>query len=116
MQHAAQHLAPHEAPGTASAAALPSTFVVPLDGSDFASRAVPVARSFAATFGADVLALTTPHSLDAVGARVETELPTWLATLVDEPSEVRVRGVVSATMEPADAIVAEAAAHPGAAV
>ena len=92
---------------------VPNALVVPLDGSDFAVRAVPVARRFAGCFGGQVVAITTPRSIDR---STWDETPAWLATLVAEPSDVPVRAVVAATTEPADAVVAEVSAHPGAAV
>lgn len=103
------------APGAADArtAEVPRTLIVPVDGSDFAARAMPVARGFAARFGADVVALTTPHSLERA---TWTETPAWLRALVAEPSPVPVRSVVADTMEATDAVVAEVAAHPATAV
>jgi nucleotide-binding universal stress UspA family protein len=103
---------PEPAIGDGSAK-VPNTLVVPLDGSDFAVRAVPVARRFAAAFGGEVVAVTTRHSIER-SARDET--PAWLAALVTEPSDVPLRAVVAPTTEPGDAVVAEVAAHPGAAV
>jgi nucleotide-binding universal stress UspA family protein len=91
----------------------PRTLVVPLDGSDFAARAVPVARWFARAFGAEVVALTTPHSIDP---STRDETPAWLGALIAEPSDVPVRASVAATVDVADAVVAELAAHPDAAV
>jgi nucleotide-binding universal stress UspA family protein len=92
---------------------VPSTLVVPLDGSDYAARAMPVARDFAARFDAEVVVVTTPHSIDR---STWGELPAWLAELVAAPAAVPVRGVVADTMEPADAVLAELAARPDAAV
>jgi nucleotide-binding universal stress UspA family protein len=92
---------------------VPGTLVVPLDGSDYAERALPVARRFAAAFGADVTALTTPHSLDRT---TWDETPAWLTAIVTEPSPVPVRGVVVPMLDPADAVQAEVTAHAGAAV
>jgi nucleotide-binding universal stress UspA family protein len=106
---------PTAAPDAAAdvAARVPNALVVPLDGSDFAARAVPVARRFAAAFGSEVVALTTPHSIDQ---STWEETPAWLAALVAEPSDVPIRAVVTVTPDPGDAVVAEVAAHPGAAV
>jgi nucleotide-binding universal stress UspA family protein len=92
---------------------VPTTFVVPLDGSDFALRAVPVARRFASKFGIDILAVTTPHSLDRT---FRGDVPAWLAALAAEPSPVRVRPLVADVLDPADAVLAQMAAHPGASV
>jgi nucleotide-binding universal stress UspA family protein len=94
-------------------ASVPTSFVVPVDGSDFASRAVTVARRYATTFGGDVVVVTTPHTIDRSTWK---EVPAWLAALTSEPSEVPVSSVVACTTKPAEAIVAEVEARPGSAV
>ena len=40
------------------------TVIVPLDGSDFALRALPVATVIARAFAADLLLVTTPMTLE----------------------------------------------------
>lgn len=72
----------------------PSTFVVPLDGSDFALRALRVAHRFADLFGADIVAVTTPQTIDD---DLRRERPSWLASL-------DVRSVLSTAEDPADAV------------
>jgi nucleotide-binding universal stress UspA family protein len=67
---------------------IPRTFVVPLDGSDFASRAIPVAAELSARFDADLVLATVPSTLDA---RARTVPPSWL--------EDAVRGVRTARVE-----------------
>ena len=63
---------------------VPSALVVPLDGSDFAQRAVPVACRFAVAFDAEVVAVTTPQTIEE-GAQLEP--PTWLTALsADTPT------------------------------
>src|SRR6188474_2412668 len=45
-----------------------TTFVVPLDGSKFAERALPVANALATRLGGDVVAVTTPWERDPAAA------------------------------------------------
>ncbi len=82
--------------GTADGAdaRVPTTIVVPLDGSDFSMRAVPVARRFGARLAAEVVAVTTPQTLDD---DLRCEPPGWSAAL-------GVRLVVSAADDPVDAV------------
>ena len=102
-----------EAPtAPADDATVPTRLVVPLDGSDFAARAVPVACGFAARFGAEVVAVTTPQSLDA---RAD-ETPAWLAELAAQPWDVPLRTVVALADDPATAVANQVAEGPGAAV
>ncbi len=54
---------------------VPGTFVVPLDGSDFATRAIPIAAALGARFDADLVLATVPTTLDA-DARAQR--PAWL--------------------------------------
>jgi nucleotide-binding universal stress UspA family protein len=55
---------------------VPTTVIVPLDGSDIARRALPVADALAAAFGIGIVLVTTPATLD------EDRLapPSWLAS------------------------------------
>ena len=55
--------------------ALPSTLLVPLDGSDTAARAIPIATALAGGLGAGVALMTTPQTRDLAGRR---EAPEWL--------------------------------------
>jgi nucleotide-binding universal stress UspA family protein len=89
---------------------LPSTFVVPLDGSDFSLRALPFASWWAQRFDADVFAMTTPQTID------DTErlrLPAWLDTL---RSCARLTTALIDDDDPAHAIAQVVAARPRAAV
>ncbi len=96
---------------TASASAVPTRLVVPLDGSDFASRAVPVACRFAAVFGAEVVAITTPHSLDGA-----LDTPAWMIDLAARTWGAPMRTVVALAGDPATAVADQVAEGPGAAV
>ena len=51
------------------------TVIVPLDGSDFALRALPVGTAFARAFAAELLLVTTPMTLEE---HRPSELPVWL--------------------------------------
>lgn len=59
-------------------ALVPSTVVVPLDGSDFSLRALPFASWLAERVHADLFAMTTPQSIDDAH-RLDT--PVWLSAL-----------------------------------
>jgi len=91
--------------------ATPKRLVVPLDGSDFATRAVPVACRFAAAFGAEVVALTTPQSLDAA-----SDTPAWMADLAASTWDAPLRTVVALAGDPATAVADHVADRSGAAV
>jgi nucleotide-binding universal stress UspA family protein len=80
---------------------VPSTLIVPVDGSDFASRALPIAVSIGDRFGADVVALTTPMTL---GPDHASAIPDWLATLVAKVASPRVSARVAADDDPARAV------------
>ena len=54
---------------------MPETVIAPLDGSDFALRALPVAASLAQALDAELLLVTTPMTLDELDP---SELPVWL--------------------------------------
>jgi nucleotide-binding universal stress UspA family protein len=88
---------------------VPSTFVVPLDGSDFSLRALPIASRFAARFDADVVALTTPMTVTG-GDR--SAMPDWLAELVHDDRYAGLRAIVAEQDDPVDAVSALVAAHP----
>jgi nucleotide-binding universal stress UspA family protein len=64
------------------------TLIVPLDGSDFALRAVPVATVAARAFDAELLLVTTPMTLEAHNP---TELPVWLPEAAAATGYERVR-------------------------
>jgi nucleotide-binding universal stress UspA family protein len=66
---------------------LPHTMVVPLDGSTFAERAVPVARELARRIDAHVLLMTT-HWDDSQARRRTEYLESFAAELGDVPTEV----------------------------
>ena len=71
---------------------LPERFVVPLDGSDFALRAVGFADGWAAELQAGIELMTTPH---AAGHDARTITPCWLtdAAVGLETPNVRTRFV-----------------------
>jgi nucleotide-binding universal stress UspA family protein len=77
---------------------IPSTIVVPLDGSEFAQRAVPVATSLAARSGAEVLFMSTPWDEDAGDAR------RYLEAVAGFANGVPVQVSVVPGAAPADAI------------
>jgi nucleotide-binding universal stress UspA family protein len=91
-----------------SSSAAPSTFVVPLDGSDYSLRAVPVASWYATRFDADVVAVTSPTGL-ALDERAPT--PVWLAELVADERYPRLRACVAADRDPVDAVASLVAAN-----
>jgi nucleotide-binding universal stress UspA family protein len=96
---------------TTTGAAVPTRLVIPLDGTDFAARAVPVACRFAVAFGAQVVAITTPQSLD--GAR---DTPAWMADLAARSWPAPMRTVVAHAGDPVTAVADQVAEAPGAAV
>jgi nucleotide-binding universal stress UspA family protein len=98
-----------EALGTGDDVGAPATFLVPLDGTDFSLRAVPVAERFAAAFDADLHAFTTPQTLDA---SERAAMPTWLESLVAETTYPRFRASVVEGDDPALAVVEQVGASP----
>ena len=92
---------------------VPSTFVVPLDGSDFSLRAVPVARRFATTFGAELRVITTPQTLET---NERSAMPSWLETLVADPALPRITATMADGDDPALAVAELVAAIPDSAV
>jgi nucleotide-binding universal stress UspA family protein len=82
---------------------LPRSFVVPLDGSDFALRAVAFADEWATELGADVELVTTPQTADR-NAR-ETP-PSWLAEAAEHVTTAKVATRYVDADDPATAIVA----------
>ena len=98
---------------SASADVVPSTFVVPLDGSDLSLRAAPIASWFAERFDADVLAVTAPMT----GERHDrTVLPAWLEELAADDRYPRLRASVADDDDPVSAVSALVAKHPNSAV
>ena len=72
--------------------ATPKTVVVPLDGSEFAARAVPVATTLARRFDADLVLMTTPLAHDKEMRDVP---PVWLADAATASGYERVRTVLA---------------------
>jgi len=99
-------MSPDAAPPAASP---PQTFVVPLDGSDFASRAVPVAAELTRRFDADLVLMSAPPTLSCDG---DALLPGWLQELADTTDAARVETVVAEANEPVDELVALLSTHP----
>lgn len=64
------------------------TVIVPLDGSDFALRALPVGAAVARAFDADLLLVTTPMTLEP---HDPSELPVWLPEAATSADYARVR-------------------------
>ena len=64
------------------------TVIVPLDGSDFALRALPVATAAARAFDAELLLVTTPMTLEE---HDPSELPVWLPEAAAATGYERVR-------------------------
>lgn len=64
------------------------TVIVPLDGSDFALRALPVGTTVARAFDAELLLVTTPMTLEE---HDPTELPVWLPQAAATTGYERVR-------------------------
>jgi nucleotide-binding universal stress UspA family protein len=89
--------------------AVPQTFVVPVDGSDFASRAVPIAAGLARRFDADLVLMTAPTALSAddLGAA-----PSWLDDIARTAGAARVETVVTTTNDPVAGVQALLAARP----
>jgi nucleotide-binding universal stress UspA family protein len=85
---------------------MPNTFVVPLDGSDFAEHALGVATGMARACGGEIEVLTTPWY-----ARVE-EPTAYLEKVAAEITDVPVRTILNRDHAPVDAIKM-AAAEPG---
>ena len=92
---------------------LPSTFIVPLDGSDFSLRAIPVARRFATAFAAELHACTTPQALDE---RSGSTMPAWLKSVVADTTDPRFTASVVDGDDPARGVAELVAATPGSAV
>ncbi len=92
---------------------VPETFLVPLDGTDFSLRALPVAERFATAFDADLHAFTTPQTLDA---SERSAVPAWLETLVADTRYPRFTASVVDGDDPALAVVEQVAATPGSVV
>lgn len=92
---------------------VPATFIVPLDGTDFSLRAVPIVRRYAEAFDADVIACTTPQTLDA---SERATVPAWLASLVAEATNRRFRASVVDGDDPALAVAELLVATPDSAV
>jgi nucleotide-binding universal stress UspA family protein len=81
---------------------LPGTLLVPLDGSDMAARAIPIATAIAYDIGADVVVMTTPPTRDAHG---RDKTPHWLA---DAAEGARAKSLVVLDDNPASAIATAA--------
>ena len=86
---------------------MPKTFVVPLDGSDFAEHAVGVATGMARACGGEIELLTTPWY-----ARVE-EPTAYLEKVAAGITDVTVRTTLNTDHAPVDAIKMAAAAESG---
>jgi nucleotide-binding universal stress UspA family protein len=92
---------------------VPATFLVPLDGTDFSFRAMPVAERFATAFDADLHAFTTPQTLDA---SERSAMPAWLESLVADTRYPRFTASVVDGDDPALAVVEQVGATPGSVV
>jgi len=84
---------------------VPQTIVVPLDGSPFAERAVPVARTIARRIGARLMLVTTGWGdwesgdrkayLEAI-ARQHADVPTEVTLIDEHPAALAIEHVVNA--------------------
>jgi nucleotide-binding universal stress UspA family protein len=101
--------APVDVPVDAAAPtpSVPATFVVPLDGSDFSLRAVPIAASFAERFGAEVVAVTTPLTNEDDD---RLAVPAWLGDLARDGRYGRLR-VAMVDDDPVDAVSMQVGAN-----
>jgi nucleotide-binding universal stress UspA family protein len=81
---------------------VPRTFVVPLDGSDFAARAIPIAAELGARFDADLVLVTVPTTLDAEGRATR---PRWLDDAAGALRIARVEVAVVDADDPAAGVV-----------
>jgi nucleotide-binding universal stress UspA family protein len=91
------------------ASLLPERFVVPLDGSDFASRAVRFADVWAAEFDAEVELMTTPQTVEREARRTA---PCWLTEAADGLRTSKVCTRYIDTNDPATAILDATHARP----
>ena len=71
---------------------IPKTVVVPLDGSEFALRAVSVAADLAGSFDADLVLMTTPLTDDE---QLRDIPPAWLGEAASASGYARVQTVVA---------------------
>ncbi len=106
----ARRWAPRRLSSVSSAPAdvVPSTFVVPLDGSDLSLRAAPIASWCAERFDANVLAVTTPMTRDS---HDRTVLPAWLEELLADDRYRRFRASVVDDDDPVRTVSALVAAN-----
>jgi nucleotide-binding universal stress UspA family protein len=81
---------------------VPRTFVVPLDGSDFAARAIPVAAALGARFDAGLVLATVPTTLDAEMRAVR---PRWLDDAANAVRTARVEVAVVDADDPAAGVI-----------
>ena len=81
---------------------VPRTFVVPLDGSDFAARAIPIAAELGARFDAGLVLATVPTTLDSEARAV---LPRWLDDAASAVRTARVEVAVVDADDPAAGVV-----------
>ena len=93
--------------------AVPKTVVVPLDGSDFALRAVPIAATLARCFGAELALMTTPMTREPVG---RDEKPPWLEEAATASGYERVHTLLAGDNYACPAIAALVDDLPGAVV
>jgi nucleotide-binding universal stress UspA family protein len=92
---------------------IPKTLVVPLDGSDFARRAVPVAADLAGSFDADLVLTTTALTDDK---EMRDVAPVWLGDAATASGYARVRTVLAQDDHAAAAIADLVAGLPDAAI
>ena len=82
---------------------VPDRFVVPLDGTDFALRAVSFADAWATEFDAEIELVATPHTLDPDARKIP---PVWLADAARELQSSKVLTRFVDENDPVTAIVA----------
>ncbi len=81
---------------------VPRTFIVPLDGSDFAARAIPIAAELAARFEADMVLATVPTTLDA---EARATRPRWLDDAASAVRTARIEVAVVDADDPAAGVI-----------
>ncbi len=87
----------------------PQTFVVPLDGSDFACRAVPVAADLTRRFDADLVLMSAPTTLAYDEGAL---LPGWLHEVAQATDAARIETVVAEVNDPVDELLRLLGTHP----
>jgi nucleotide-binding universal stress UspA family protein len=89
---------------------LPERFVVPLDGSDFASRAIGFADKWAVELDAEIELMTTPHTAEREARAIA---PVWLSEAARGLATPKVSTRYVDCHDPVSAILAASHERPG---